>query len=143
MMMSPQTTPKANRRFGYFLSIVINGAIYYVINTLPIWETIPFLTERFQDVLWITNLSIGVTAFMYATFLVFDPRWYHSLMQAVVNCFTFFTIRVFRQVFPLDLPDSTAYWVNIGLLILMVMMLLSAFTELTTAVRLYRKSNHE
>jgi len=142
-MKSERTTPSGSRRFGYFLSILINGAIYYLINYVPIWNYIPFLNEGYRDVLWIANISLGVTVFMYATFMVFDPRWYRSLMQAVNNLFSFYSIEIFRQVFPLDLADSSAHWVNIGLLILMGIMLLSTISEIAAAVRHYRRTHHE
>ena len=138
--MSDQPTPTASARFGYFISIMINAAIYYVINTFPIWDYIPLLNEKYQDVLWITNLSIAVTIFMFATFMVFNPRWYRSLMQAVANVFAFISIRVFRLVFPLDLSDSAAHWANIGLLVLMGIMILSTITELVAAINQYRKT---
>lgn len=142
--MKPElTTPSSGRRFGYFLSILINGAIYYVINNIAIWNFIPFLNEQYRDVLWIANISLGVTVFMFATFIVFDPRWYRSLMQAITNIFSFYSIEIFRQVFPLDLTDSAAHWVNIGMLILMAIMILSTISELATAVRLYRKTHNE
>lgn len=142
-MTSERTTPSGGRRFGYFLSILINGAIYYAINNVPIWNYIPFLNEQYRDVLWIANISLGVTVFMYATFMVFDPRWYRSLMQAVVNLFSFYSMEIFRQVFPLDLSDTAAHWVNIGLLILMAIMILSTISEIASAVRYYRQTHIE
>jgi membrane-associated HD superfamily phosphohydrolase len=143
MMKSERTTPSNGSRFGYFISILINGVIYYVINNIPIWNYIPFLNEQYRDVLWIANISLGVTVFMFATFLVFDPRWYRSLMQAVSNFFSFYSIEVFRQVFPLDITNSAAHWVNIGLLILMAIMILSTISELASAVRHYRQTHNE
>jgi len=137
------TSPTGSRRFGYMLSILINGGIYYVINYLPIWNYIPFLNENYKNVLWVANISIGVTVFMYATFLVFNPRWYRSLMQAMTNLFSIYSIEIFRRVFPLDLSDSAAHWVNIGLLILMAIMVLSSVSEIAAAVKQYRLSHQE
>ena len=77
---------------------------------------------------------------MYATYMVFNPRWYRSLMQAVSNVFAFISLRVFRLVFPLDLSDSAAHWANIGLLILMGIMVLSTIAELVAAINQYRKT---
>ncbi len=136
------TTPTGGRRFGYLLAILINGAIYYVINNVPIWSYIPFLTDGYKDVLWIANISIGFTTFMYATFMVFDPRWYRSLMRAVANVFTLYSVHIFRLVFPLDLTGTTARWMNIGLLILMGIMTLSSIAEVAAAVGHYRKANN-
>lgn len=136
------TAPTNRRRFGYFTSILINGAIMYAVNYLDLWNYIPFLTEKFRDVLWAINLSIGVTIFMYCTFIAFDRRWFRSLMQAMTNVFAFVSLRVFRQVFPLDLAESAAHWANIGLLIMMGAMILSTISELIAAIKHYRKSIH-
>jgi len=141
--MANSSTPTGGRRFGYLISILVNGAIYYVINNIPIWNYVPFLTEGYRNVLWIANISIGVTVFMYATFMVFDPRWYRSLMQAVANIFSFYSIEIFRREFPLDLSGSAAHWVNIGLLVLMGIMILSTISEISSAVRYYRRSEHD
>jgi len=138
--MSIQKPPSAGRRFGYLISILINTAIYYVINNFPIWNFIPFLTEQYQQVLWIANLSLGANIFMYATFMVYDLRWYRNLMQAVVNAFTIYSIHIFRTVFPLDLVDGLAHWVNIGLLILIVIMILATILEIGSAVKHYRNT---
>jgi len=136
--MSEHSAPRGGRRVGYFFSILFIGAIYYVINTIPIWDYVPFLTEQYREVLWIANISLGYSVFMYATFMFFDPRWYRNLMQAINNLFSFYSIMIFRQVFPLDLSGELARWTNIGLLVLMGIMIISTITEIAAAVRHYR-----
>lgn len=138
--MTKNTTSTGGRRFGYFISILINGAIMYALNYMDLWDYIPFLTDSFKDVLWAINLSLGVTIFMYSTFIAFDRRWFRNLMQAMSNVFAFVSLLVFRQIFPLDLIEGAARWVNIGLLILMGIMILSIVIELGSAIKNYRKS---
>ena len=134
--MPERTQPTGGRRFGYFISIILNCLMLYSVNNLHLWN-IPFLTDRFSECLWAVNLSIGVSIFMYVTFMVFDRRWFRNLMQAIANVFAFVSLYVFRQVFPLDIADSTARWVNLGMVIILVIMALSVFIELMHAVRNY------
>jgi len=139
--MSENTTPSGGRCFGYFLSIIINGAILYAVNNLHRWN-IPYLTDRFSECLWAFNLSISATIFMYCTFLAFDRRWFRSLMGSLSNVFAFISLNVFRRIFPLDIPESAAKWVNIGILILLAIIALSVLGQLVSAIKYYRRSNH-
>ena len=136
--MANKSTPGRGRQFGYTVSIILNLLILYGVNNLTRWG-IPYLTGRFSECVWAFNLSLGATIFMYATFLVFDRRWFKHFMQAVTNVFSIVSIYIFRQVFPLDLPETSVYWANIGLLILIGVLILSTIMELFSAVRAYRK----
>ena len=126
------------RRFGYFVSIVLNLLFLYGMNNLLRWE-VPFLNHRFTECLWAINLSLGVTIFMYATFMLFDRRWFKHFMQAITNVFSLASAFVFRRVFPLDVPPSSIYWINIGLLVVMGILILSTVIELGSAVKHYRR----
>jgi len=138
----PTKTPTRKRRFGYLVSIILNLLIIYGVNNLVRWE-VPYLTADFSDVVWAFNLSLSVTAFMYAIFMLFDRRWFKHFMVAITNLFSIGALFVFWQVLPLDIPESTVYWVNTGLFILMGAVLLSAIMEIISAVRAYRKSVQE
>lgn len=140
------TTIKTNysgRKAGHLMSIIFNSAILYVINFVPLWDHIPVLTEKFADTRGAMSLSLGVSIFMYCTFLAFDPRWFRSLMQSIANVFAIYSLWIFRQVFPLDVSESMAGWINIGLLVLMGIMVLSTLIELASSIRHYRRSLQE
>ena len=138
--MATEHATKHGRRFGLFLTILINGAILYAVNYIDLWDYIPYLTKSFTHVREAFSLSLCVTIFMYCTFMAFDRRWFRSLMQAIANVFAAYSIWIFRQVFPLDLTEYFTYWVNIGLLILIGIMMLSTLIELGASVRHYRRS---
>lgn len=128
-----------SRRFGYIVSIILNLLILYGVNNLVRWE-VPYLTEDFSNAVWAFNLSLSVSIFMYAVFLFFDRRWFKHFMVAITNLFSIVSMYVFWKVFPIDIPESTVYWVNSGLFILMGAVLLSAILEVVNAIRAYRKS---
>ena len=135
--MAGTNMPSGARRFGYFISIVINFLMMYAANNLHNWN-VPYLTERFSECLWAVNLSLGVSIFIHFVFMVFNRKWFRSFMQALENVFSLISVYVFREVFPLDLSDSMERMVNLGLVIILILILLSIFVELFNSIKIYR-----
>ena len=135
--MAETKIPSWARRFGYFVSIVINFLMMYAANNLHNWN-VPFLTERFSECLWAVNLSLGVSIFIHFIFMVFDRKWFRSFMQAIANVFSLISVYVFREVFPLELSESMERMVNLGLVIILLLILLSIFVELFNSIKFYR-----
>ena len=138
--MSTKEMPSGARRFGTLVTIAVNFALIYVTNNLLSWN-VPFLTERFSECLWAINLSLSVTIFINFIFLMFDRRWFRSLMQAFGNVFGFLSVYVFWRVFPLDLPSGLASTVNLGLIIIMGLIALGTLVELVSAINIYSRNN--
>ena len=138
-MMSNNDIPTGGKRFGYFLSILINFAMIYIANNLLVWN-VPFLTNDFIRCLWAINLSFAVTIFTNFIFIFFDRKWFHSLMEAFGTVFSFLSTYVFWQVFPLDINETWSYWVKIGLVVLLVLTALSFISQIIRAIRQYRRS---
>ena len=137
--MAENKMPSGGRRFGYFISIVINFVMMYVLNNLHKW-TVPFVTDAFSEVLWAVNLLLGVAIFIHFIFMFFDRRWFKSFMQAIANVFSLISMYVFREVFPLELSDSMEKMVNVGLIVLMGLIVLSIIVELSNSVKYYRRN---
>ena len=135
--MAGTKPPSGARRFGYFVSIMINVLMIYAASNLLRWN-VPYLTERFSECLWAVNLSLGVSIFIHFIFMVFDRKWFRSLMQALANVFSLVSVYVFREIFPLDLSESMERMVNLGLVILLILILLSIFIELFNSIKSYR-----
>ena len=129
--------PSGIRRFGYLISIAINFFMMYAANNLTSWNT-PYLTDRFSECLWAINLSLSAVIFAHFIFMVFDPKWFRSFMKSLTNVFSFISVYVFRQVFPLDLSDSMIRTANLGLVILLLLLLLSIFVELINSIKFYK-----
>lgn len=139
--MAQEETHSGARRFGYFVTILINIAMIYVANNLLNWGWPAILTKDYVLCLWAANLSFGVNIFINFIFMFFDRRWFRSLMQAFGNVFGFLSIFVFWQVFPLDLSAGLASMVNLGLIIIMGLTALGTPVELISAVRLYNRDS--
>jgi hypothetical protein len=137
--MSNNDIPTGGKRFGYFLSILINFAMIYIANNLLVWN-VPYLTNDFMRCLWAINLSFAVTIFTNFIFIFFDRKWFHSLMEAFGTVFSFLSTYVFWQVFPLDINETWSYWVKIGLVVLLVLTALSFISQIMRAIRQYGRS---
>jgi len=135
--MAETKIPSGIRRFGYLISIAINFFMMYAANNLTSWNT-PYLTDRFSECLWAINLSLSAVIFAHFIFMVFDPKWFRSFMKSLTNVFSFISVYVFRQVFPLDLSDSMIRTANLGLVILLLLLLLSIFVELINSIKFYK-----
>lgn len=135
--MSNRRAPSGVRRFGYFMAILVNAAMMYVANHLLDWN-VPFLTEDFSQCLWAINMSFGATIFINCIFMVFDRRWFRSLMESINSVFSLISGYIFYRIFPLDLPAGMERWANMGLVILLVIILISILAQLLNAVKYYR-----
>ena len=111
----------------------------YIANNLLVWN-VPYLTNDFIRCLWAINLSFVVTIFTNFIFIFFDRKWFHSLMEAFGTVFSFLSTYVFWQIFPLDINATWAYWVNIGLIVLLVLTALSFISQIMHAIRQYRRT---
>ena len=138
--MSRKDMPSGEQRFGYFVTILINFGLIYAASHLLEWN-VPYLTDQFTKCLWALNLSLGVTIFINFIFMVFDRRWFRTLMESMNSVFSFISGYVFWQVFPLDIPESFIRWVNLGLVILLVIILLSILVQMLNAIKYYRQDN--
>ncbi len=141
--MSHNQPPSGARRFGYFVSILVNIAMIYVANNLLGWGWLPFLTDDFVQCLWAFNLSFGANIFINFVFMFFDRRWFRHLMQAITNVFGFISVYVFRQVFPLDLSTGLANAVNLGLIVVMGLIALGTLVELISAISSYNRDSQK
>jgi hypothetical protein len=139
--MAQEETHSGARRFGYFVTILVNIAMIYIANNLLNWGWPAFLTKDYVLCLWAANLSFGANIFINFIFMFFDRRWFRSLMQAFANVFGFLSIYVFWRVFPLDLSAGMASMVNLGLIIIMGLTALGTLIELISAVRFYNRDS--
>jgi hypothetical protein len=137
-MSSTSSSPTSGRRVGYLIAIFFLIIFIVFINNLRNWN-LPFVndfvTPAYSDWLWAGNLSLSVAIFCNVLFLVYDPRWFHGLMEAIQNAFSLFSTLVFFNIFPLRLPSaSIEQYVRWGLIIAMVLTGLALLINVIQAV---------
>jgi len=137
--MSGQQSVSGIRRFGYVVAIAVNFFLIYIAQNLLSWN-IPFLTGRFNDCLWVVNLSLASSIFINFIFLFFNAKWFRHFMQSISNIFKLISIYVFYRIFPLALSETTSRSINLALIILIVILALSILVELVNSINSYSRS---
>ena len=102
--------PAGARRFGYALSIAMNGVLIYALAVWPGWRAVPFLTDDGVLVVPFVIASLAVGMAVNATWLAADPPWWRALGDAVTTAFVVAVGVRLWQVFPFDFGDQQTPW---------------------------------
>ena len=104
----------ATRRFGYMVAILVNVALLIAANNLLAWDIFPFLTNDFERVLPILNVSLGAAIAVNLIYLGFDAAWFKSLTQIGLLAISLVvTVRLY-QVFPFDFSAYDFGWKSVA-----------------------------
>jgi hypothetical protein len=97
---------RGSRRAGYVVSILLNLAVLYAINTWPGWDAVPFLTGETADVIGWVNLSIWVGVAANVLYLLADPVALRALGDVVTTAVGVVVVVRVWQVFPFDVSSG-------------------------------------
>jgi hypothetical protein len=99
---APDAAARAGACSGsYVLAIVINALLLYVVHHLLAWG-VRFITLAWNDVLWAVDLSLQATIVANVLFLIYDARWFHSLVQVLPAGVAVLSLWWMYQIFPFD-----------------------------------------
>ena len=136
MSTSPKTgrrrPSRGTRRFGYGISIVVQIALLILVNNLVEWDIAPFITEELNDLVPYINVSLVASMVVNAVYLAFDPRWFKSFTQAILNVISLVVIIQTYRIFPFDFSGSGFNWTALlrtGLVVLMVLVTIGIIGE--------------
>jgi len=118
------------KRFGYFVTMVVNAALIYVFNHLLEWKA-PYLLPTFEGCLWAIQLSLSVTIFINFIYIFYDTSWFMHLMKAIENVFSWISIYFIYSIFPFEFPAEI--WMQIArvaLIVTLVLIPIGAVVEL-------------
>lgn len=116
-------TPRSMRRFGYLVAVAVNLVLLFVVNNLLAWGVLPWLTDDFEQVLPILNVSLLATIVVSLVYVWFDPAWFKSLTQIGLSVISLVvTVRLFR-VFPFDFSPYDFGWETITRVVLILVMI--------------------
>lgn len=114
---------RAWKRFGYGVAIAVNIALMFVVNNLLEWGWPAFLTDDFEQLLPLINLSLAASIVANVIYLWFDPAWFKSVVQIVLGGISMVVaIRTF-QVFPFEFSGYEVNWEAITRVILVLVMI--------------------
>ncbi|MGH8871212.1 MAG: hypothetical protein ACRDWS_04480 [Acidimicrobiia bacterium] len=102
--------PTVARHAGYIVAIVVNALMIIFANNILDWARLPFLTEDFDGLLWLIDISLGAGIVVNLVYTFHDPAWFKALTQIGLNLIALFlTIRT-SQVFPFDFSEYRFDW---------------------------------
>lgn len=128
MSRARMTTPqrrdgtRASRRVGYVISVVVNAVLLFLITVAPGWQWVPFLTEEFERVLVLTNVSLWVGIVAGAINFIVDRAALRAFLELVTTVIALVLSVRMWQVFPFGFAGAGFPWETFvrGLLILAI-----------------------
>jgi len=126
------------RRFGYAVAVGVNVVLVLVVNNIQQWGLAPWLTDEFGEMLWLINLSLGVSIAVNLAYMAYDEVWFKAATQILVNGIVVVVALVAFQIYPFDF---SAYAFNWDLLVRFIIggaIFGSVIGVITETVKLFR-----
>ncbi len=102
--------PSPGRRAGYVATVIVNAVLLWISHQLLDWDWPRFLTEDFDEVLPIVSASFVAAIVANLAFVVFDPRWFTSLLEALTSAISLAAGIAVLRVFPFDFSSYAHDW---------------------------------
>jgi hypothetical protein len=112
-----EETKKGGQKSEYIAAIIFNLIWWYIVNNLLNWQ-VYFVTNAFNEVLWIINLSIIVSIIGNALLLFYSPERLRHGVKIIINIVSFIAVYLVWDLFPFDFSNSFYDWALSLLLIL-------------------------
>ena len=137
--VTPSKPPAPASRMEYVAAIVVNIIIMVVVNNLLRWNFPPFLTDDFNRLLWLINLSLGATIAVNLAFIFYARKWFKALCRLSLSAIALVLCTRFLQIFPFDFSmyESTM-WTGLArvmIIIAIVMVGISIVVDLVKFIQ--------
>ncbi len=108
---------------GYLIVLALFAAVWALTNLSPGWQTLPFLTGEFTQVLPAFNLLLASGIGANVTLLLYDPRWFKAALGLSISGLGVYVSLRLLRVFPFSFEtvhyDFTTH-VTVALLVALV-----------------------
>ncbi len=125
-------------RVGYAIAVVVNLVLLFIVSNLLAWGWVPFLTDDFEQLLPIVNLSFVVAAGANVAFIFYNARWFRSVGQIVQSIVSLFVIVATLKVFPFDFSPYSIDWAmitRVGLVLVGAVIGIATIAEFVKLIR--------
>ncbi len=124
----------------FIIAIVINIIFLYIFNNLLNWH-ISFITNSFQDVLWIINLTLTFTIIVNALYLFYHPKWLRDSVQIIINILGFLVVYFLYAVYPFKFSQVfISYGLKLVLILIMIGIIAATIYQIMQLIlRIYLK----
>jgi hypothetical protein len=102
------------------VAVAVNVVILIIVNNILEWGWIPFLTDDFEGVVWLINLSLTASILANLAYIAYDPAWFKSITQVVLNLISIVVMVTMWQVFPFDFSAYAFDWETLVRFVLVV-----------------------
>jgi hypothetical protein len=130
--------PRGTRRLGYGISIGVQVALLIVVNNLVEWDVFSFITDEFNELVPYINVSLVASIVVNAVYFAFDPRWFKSLSQAILNVVSLVVIVQTYRIFPFDFSGSSFNWTAVTRVCLVSLMVLVGIGVIGEVVKMFQ-----
>ncbi|TSA30576.1 MAG: hypothetical protein D4R67_00155 [Bacteroidetes bacterium] len=101
-------------------SIIWNLFFLWLVNKVPDWG-LPFITDRYDTVLWILNLNIIIQIIGWALILFLEFRWLWHLVRAILDASSLVVLLVLYFLYPFDFSAIGGWsWLDVVLPIIFI-----------------------
>ncbi len=128
---------RGTRQFGYLVAIGIGFVMLYVANRLLEWGWFAWLTEDFEEVLPIVNLSIWAGIIANALYLVYDAEWFKLLTQIPQLIISGVAGLRMLDVFPFDFSAYEFAWDTVARLAIILPLVGMAIALIVVTLRFF------
>jgi hypothetical protein len=133
-----RTKRPPGRNAGYVVSIVVNVILLVLVNSKPGWQSLPWITEAFADVVWLINLSLAASIVANIAYLLYDPPRFRAICQFVIALIGFFAAARLLILFPFDFSAYDAPWALLTRIVLVIAIVGSVIAMIVEVVRFVR-----
>lgn len=125
-----EETKKSGQKSEYVAAIIFNLIFWYIVNNLLNWQ-VYFVTNAFNEVLWIINLSIIVSIIGNALLLFYSPERLRHGVKIIINIVSFIAVYMVWELFPFNFYNSFYDWVfNILIILAMIGIVIATIVEI-------------
>ena len=130
------TSRSATRKVGYLISIAVNAILLIIVNNILAWGWLSWLTQDFELLLPILNVSIVASIVANLIYLAYDAGWFKSLVDAGLLVISLGVAIRTWQVFPFDFTGWGFDWAPVIRLVLAFAILGMTIAVIVSVVRL-------
>lgn len=104
----------------YYIDLAANIILLYFFNNI-IYANIPFLANKsYISCLWAINLALAVGIIGNFILLLYRPRWFHHLVQAVLSALIILAAYIVYRIFPFTFNSDVLQTVARTLLLIIM-----------------------
>lgn len=136
-----RSTHPRRRRQRDFIGAHAFGAVCFavllvLVNVWPGWQSLPVLTDDVGSLLWLVNLSLGLSLFTQLAYLVDENPRLRALARYVIAVIDMVLCAQLLVVFPFDLAQVDPAWSSAVRIVLWAGFAFFALRAAVAAVRL-------